>query len=57
MVKIDLEKYKEDIAAVSANIQAHTPEHLGVVIDPSGELLKKEDTVSELFEKVLSIIK
>lgn len=57
MVKIDPEKYKEDIAAMSANIQAHTPEHLGKVIDPSGELLKKEDTLDELFERILSIIK
>lgn len=33
-----MDKIKEDIAAMSANLAAQTPEHVLKVVDPSGEL-------------------
>ena len=33
-----MDKIKEDVAAMSANISAHTPEHMLKVVDPSGQL-------------------
>ena len=39
-----MEKIKEDVAAMSANISAHAPEHMLKVIDPSGQLPVDKDS-------------
>lgn len=43
-----MEKIKEDVAAMSANISAHTPEHMLKVVEPSGQLpVPTEEKLSE----------
>jgi len=39
-----MEKIKEDIAAMSANISAHAPEHMLKIVDPSGQLPVDKDS-------------